>query len=269
MAHPWNASLQQALAPIPAVVMVHDPRPHPGLVGQLYARFENASLRSAAACLILSSSLQPDLERRGVPPAKIAVVPHGPLAYPAASTPASQSAAQTLLFLGRITTYKGLEVLLAAFELLSQSRPSLRLCIAGEGSLAPYRTALARLRNVEIINRWLDDAEIGALLSRATLLALPYTNASQSGVLAAAAGFGLPVIATHVGGLPEQITSGSTGLLVAPGSVDELVMAIERLLDDPAYAAQLGAALKRDFAQNRSWEAAAGVILKVCEQLQV
>jgi glycosyltransferase involved in cell wall biosynthesis len=46
-------------------------------------------------------------------------------------------------------------------------------------------------------------------------------------------------------------------------------MAIERLLDDPAYAAQLGAALKRDFAQNRSWEAAAGAILKVCEQLQV
>lgn len=267
MFHPWNAALQRDLAPIPAIVMVHDPRPHPGLAGRLYARFENASLRSAAHCLILSRALRPELERRGVPAEKITVVPHGVLDYPAAPRPAAPPG-QTLLFLGRITPYKGLEVLLAAFERLSLRRPALRLCIAGEGSLVPYHNALARLRNVEVINRWLDDSEIGPLFGRASLVVLPYTSASQSGVLAAAAGFGLPVIATRTGGLPEQIQSGETGLLVAPGSVEELAAAIERLLDDPALASALGAALKQEFEQNRNWDETAALILRVCRQIQ-
>jgi len=303
MAHPWNAALQRALAPIPAIVMVHDPRPHPDLAGRIFARFEDASLRQAAACLVLSQALQPDLERRWVPAAKIAIVPHGPLEFPVethdyssrspgresrlpvetqdiASRPpgrepgrpaethnhASLPGAPTLLFLGRITPYKGLDVLLAACERLNRARPELRLCIAGEGSLAPYRPALMRLPDVEIINRWLSDAEIRTLFQKATILVLPYTSASQSGVLAAAAPFALPVIATRAGGLPEQIESGVTGLLVTPGSADELVTAIERLLGEPEYAERLGEALKRDFAKNRGWGKAASVIFELVRE---
>jgi len=294
MFHPWNAALQKELAPIPSIVFVHDPRPHPGLTGWLHARFENASLKAAAHCIILSQIFQPDLVRRGVPPEHITVVPHGVLPkaslqvelpkaslqveLPKASLqveqpqshpprPDRQQSGPTLLFSGRITTYKGLDVLLAAFESLRDRRPGLRLCIAGEGSLAPYRRQLDRLKNVEVTNRWLEDSEIPPLFSRADIVVLPYTSASQSGVLAVAAGFGLPVIATRTGGLSEQIQSGETGLLVSPGSVEELAAAIERLLDDPALASRLGAALQQDFEQNRSWEQTAGLILKVCKQI--
>ena len=55
--------------------------------------------------------------------------------------------------------------------------------------------------------------------------------------------------------------------LAAPGSVEELAAAIERLLDDPALASRLGTALQQDFEQNRSWEQTAGLILKVCKQI--
>jgi glycosyltransferase involved in cell wall biosynthesis len=266
MAHPWNAALQKALSPTPSVIFVHDPIPHPGLAGWLHTRIEKPSLRRAAHCILLSQSLAPELARRGVPLEQITVVPHGLLAYP--QPPAGASPAPTLLFFGRITPYKGLEVLLAAFERLSARRPELRLRIAGEGSLAPYRRQMACLKNLEIINCWLDEEKIPAIFNGVSLLALPYTSASQSGVLAIAAGYGLPVVATRAGGLAEQIRSGETGLLVSPGSVDELADAVETLLADPDLAGRLGTALRRDFELHRSWEGIAETILQTCAKLR-
>ena len=263
MAHPWNAALQKALAPIPSVIFVHDPRPHPGLAGWLHSRVENPSLAAAAQAIVLSQALAPELERRGVPGERITVAPHGLLTYP--RPPAASQEAPSLLFFGRIAPYKGLEVLLAAFEQLSARRPGLRLRIVGEGSLAPYRRQLARLKNIEIHNGWLEEEKIPAVFGQASLLVLPYTSASQSGVLALAAGFSLPVVATHTGGLPEQIRSGETGLLVTPGSVNELAAAIDSLLADPALAARLGAALRSDFEQQRSWESIADKVLHACQ----
>jgi glycosyltransferase involved in cell wall biosynthesis len=260
MFHPWNGPLERRLGGLPSLVLVHDPAPHPGLTGWLYARLENNSLRRAAQCFVLSQALAPQLAQRGVPPERIEVVPHGPLPYP---HPASNGRPfpPTLLFFGRITPYKGLEVLLQAFERLQARNPLLRLVIAGEGSLAPYRRWLERLANVQIFNHWMAEEEIPGLFSHATLLVLPYTGATQSGVLAIAAGYSLPVIATRAGGLPEQVIEGETGLLVSPGSVDELAGAIEQLLGNPPLARHLGSALKADYELRRTWVVAAEKIL--------
>jgi glycosyltransferase involved in cell wall biosynthesis len=244
------------------VIFVHDPRPHPGLTGWLHNRIESPSMAAATHIIALSQALVPELERRGVPGERIAVAPHGLLPYP--QPPPCSEKAESLLFFGRITPYKGLDVLLAAFEQLSACRPELHLRIVGEGSLAPYRRQIARLKNIDITNRWLEEEKIPVVFSEASLLVLPYTSASQSGVLAIAAGFGLPVIATHTGGLPEQIRSGETGLLVAPGSAAELAAAIESLLDNPALASRLGAALRSDFEQQRSWDKIADKVLQAC-----
>lgn len=262
MLHPWNAGLQHLLRPTPAVVLVHDPRPHPGLNGWLQARWEDRSLSGAARCLVLSANLQPELLRRGVPPERIRVVPHGPLAYPQAAP--AHGAAQRLLFFGRIEPYKGLEVLLQACEQLQPRWPGLRLTIAGEGDLRPYQAQLQRLREqVEIRSGWIPEPEVADLFARAGVLVLPYTSASQSGVLAIAAGFGLPVVATRTGGLPDQVRDGETGLLVEPGSAAALAAGIERLLAEPAWASRLGAALRADFAGRQSWDAAANAVLEL------
>ncbi len=267
MFHPWNAALQKALAPVPAIVFVHDPRPHPGLEGWLHARFENASLAAAAFCAVLSQALVPELVQRGVPPARIVMVPHGPIEYPHPGADSKKHPGPTLLFFGRITAYKGLDVLLEAFEQVRASRPGLRLVIAGEGSLAPYRRQLRGLKGVEVINRWVAEEDIPGLFEQADMVVLPYTSASQSGVLAIAAAFGLPVVASRVGGLPEQVVDGQTGLLAEPDSAPALAAAIERLLDDPSFAARLGEALKHEFEDQRSWEKVAEKLLDAISRL--
>lgn len=263
MPHPWNAGLQRMLHPIPSIVFVHDPRPHPGLGGWLRARWEDRSLNAAAHCMVLSRSLAPELEVRGVPSSQISVIPHGMLPYAPVVLEVAPYSAPHLLFFGRIETYKGLGVLLEAFEQLQSRWPGIRLTIAGEGNIQPYRSQLSRLSNVDLFSRWILEREIPQLFARATLLVLPYTSASQSGVLAIAAGFGLPVVSTRTGGLPEQVRNGETGLLVEPGSVSALVAGIERLLADPNLARRMGSALRQDFLSRQSWDPAAQAVIQL------
>ncbi len=267
MFHPWNAALQKSLASTPSIVFVHDPLPHPGLEGWLHARFENASLAAASCCAVLSQALVPALVQRGVPPARIAVIPHGLIQYARPAGNGKKHPGPTLLFFGRIAAYKGLEVLLEAFSQVRAHRKDLRLLVAGEGSLVPYHRQLEGLEGVEVINRWVADEDVPGLFDQADMVVLPYTSASQSGVLAVAAAFGLPVVATRVGGLPEQIIDGKTGLLVEPDSADALAKAIQRLLDDPPLAARLGQALKLEFEEQRSWEKVAQMLLDVISRL--
>lgn len=263
MFHSWSPFLQFYLRRLPAVVVVHDPSPHPGDLDWV---LENFSIREAARCVLLSESLKPALIQRGVAPQRIDVIPHGPLFDLATPARANRTAEPpVILFFGRITPYKGLEVLLQAYRELIATHPA-QLLIAGEGSLAPYQARMDGLEGIEIINHWIPEQEIGGLFARADLLVLPYTSATQSGVLTIAAAHQLPVIATRAGGLVEQIRAGETGLLVEPGSVEQLRAALQQLLEDPQQAAALGAALARDFAINRNWDKIASLFLQSCQK---
>ena len=85
----------------------------------------------------------------------------------------------------------------------------------------------------EVVNRWLSNAEIAAVLPRYHAMVLAHTEASQSGIAATALGAGLPVIATPVGGLIEQIQDGQTGCLATRATAPALAEAAKRLLLDP------------------------------------
>lgn len=266
MFHPWNVQLQRKLKGLPAIVFVHDPVPHPGLFAWVSGVVEDRSLKQAARMIVFSQSLIPGLIRRGFPESKVAVVPLGAGQPERLSEiiPAPAIQAADVLFLGRITTYKGLDILLDAFKLVQQRFPQTSLRIVGNGSLAPYRVALQRLSNVDMVNRWVGDDEIPGFLKSAGMLVLPYTTATQSGLIPLAAIYGLPVIATRIGGLPEQIIHEKTGLLVPPGDVEALAAAIELILTDRETGQALGTALQDDFAQNRSWASISQKVLEQC-----
>ena len=134
------------------------------------------------------------------------------------------------------------------------------------GELRPYQKYLTGLTNVEIQNRWLDEAEIPGIFKRASIVVLPYTSGSQSGVLALAASFGLPVIATRAGGLGEQLEDKITGLLIEPNSVQELSTAILSLLDDPAAAQKMGNNLQKKFSEQNNWEEIGKMILAIFQK---
>jgi glycosyltransferase involved in cell wall biosynthesis len=102
----------------------------------------------------------------------------------------------------------------------------------GEGKLGSSAARLGAM-GAEVVNRRLSGAEIGTILSRFHALVLSNIEASQSGVAAAAFGAGLPVIATPVGGLIEQVQDGITGVLAQRADATALVAAATRLLLDP------------------------------------
>ena len=260
MAHLWNPPMLGVLRGLglPYLLTVHDGTLHPGERIPLRQRWIDWEIRRADGLVVLSEHVRRTvLERLAVPPERVVVAPHGPLtslmaaAGPARARPATP---RTLMFFGRIVAYKGLDLLLDAYGRLRARFPELRLVVAGGGDLTPYRAALAALPGVEIDNRYLAEEEIPAIVARADLMVLPYREASQSGVIALAEAAGIPVAATPVGGLAEQVEDGVNGVLADAVTGDALAAAIERLLTDPALYRRCAAGI---VAQSRGrWTAA-------------
>jgi glycosyltransferase involved in cell wall biosynthesis len=135
-----------------------------------------------------------------------------------------------LLFFGFVRRYKGLRYVL---EAMGQLPKPPRLIIAGEfwEEEAFYRD-LIRQQGLEskviIHNRYIPNEEIESYFVAADVLILPYLSGSQSGVGMIALNYGVPVIATSIGGLAETVKHGETGLIVPPGDSNAIAVAIER-----------------------------------------
>jgi glycosyltransferase involved in cell wall biosynthesis len=149
-----------------------------------------------------------------------------------------------LLFFGRILRYKGLPMLLRAIELLRLEGTHIELGIAGTGDLGKESSRLAAL-GAEVINRWLDDDEVGRLLARYDAMVLPYLEASQSGVAAMAFGACMPIICTPVGGMVEQVVDGQTGILASRATAGALADAIRRLAVDRGLCGKISGYLRQ------------------------
>lgn len=265
MFHPWNAFIQRMLPNVPSVVFVHDPQPHPDLTGWFYGKLEQAAIQQAERCIILSENLKDSMIERGINANKIDIVPLGLFRLsPSRKLIPLDEDFPTLLFFGRIVPYKGLETLLQAYADVRHTHQA-RLLIAGEGDLVPYQNLLKDLPDVEVVNHWVPEGEITKLFINSDLVVLPYTSASQSGVIPMAASFGLPVIATRVGGIPEQIMDGESGWLVEPNSKDALATAIREALDNPELARRRGEALRLRYENEFNWEK---IALQVGESLK-
>ena len=266
MVHPWTPRLQRLLKPIPDVVVVHDPVPHPGFFHRLSSAWERSAARNATRCVVLGQVFTDTLVESGIAKEAIDVIPLGMLSHHETPNRSSLKPAKspTILFFGRITTYKGLDVLLRAFEQLVGEQPDLKLRIVGAGDLKPYRQLLTRIPNIEVTNEWVADDAVAGYFNEASFIVLPYTTASQSGVIATASVFGTPVIATRTGALPEQITEGVTGLLVEPGSVGQLEEAMRLLIRDPDRAQQLGGNLAIHARETLNWNVIGAQFLETC-----
>ena len=157
-----------------------------------------------------------------------------------------------VLFFGRILPYKGLSTFVSAMELLKRAGLPIEIGVFGAGDLGRDRARLEQL-GAEINNRWLDAAEIAKILGRYDVLVVSHTKASQSGVIAAAHGAGLPVVATPVGGLVEQIIPEVTGLITADTGAEAIAAAVRRLVVNRSLFDRIRRNIK-DTAGRRSME---------------
>lgn len=175
--------------------------------------------------------------------------------------------APLLLMFGFVRRYKGLRYLLDALAHTSQP---VHLLVAGEfwEDEQAYREQIARLglgSRVTLQNRYIRNEDVEPYFVAADALVLPYLSGSQSGVGMIAINYGLPVIATAVGGLAETITDGESGLIVPPGDSAALARAIDRYV-----GGGMGEALRAGMAQARerlSWAALIRIIEELSHEL--
>ena len=158
---------------------------------------------------------------RGISPAEARAA----LGLPPLDTP-------VLLVFGFVRKYKGLRYLLPA---LAEVPGAAHLMIAGEfwEDEQEYHRLIADLgltARVTIHNRYIPNEAIEPYFVAANALVLPYLSGSQSGVGMLAIQYGLPIIATHVGGLAETVRDGVNGLIVPPADSAALAAALRRFL---------------------------------------
>ncbi len=164
--------------------------------------------------------------------------------------------------IGRIEPYKGISDLVDAFQILKNRGVNANLLIAGRGELDDDTRYKIHDLGVILENRWLTPAETAGFVAGCDLLVLPYRQASQSGMISLALAIGRPVIATEVGGLPEQVDDGITGKLVPPGNPHVFADAIQELLKDPEKLAQMGLKARVLGSTRLSWKRAGEIFLE-------
>jgi glycosyltransferase involved in cell wall biosynthesis len=222
--HAWKPLLDLVLPRTARTVLtVHDPDLHPGEDSLLHRLFDAANrVRVHGYVLLNRSQSAAFIERLGLDSGRVAVIPHGvfedfPAEFPALSdvddlAPIAPHVGDYLLFIGRIRQYKGIDALLAAYR--DGVADEVPLVIAGSGEFsAEERALLEELcdRPVFVVNRWLEPEDVSALVSGARFVVLPYTSATQSGVIPLASAFGVPAMASNTGGIAEQISTARPG----------------------------------------------------------
>jgi glycosyltransferase involved in cell wall biosynthesis len=245
--HLWFNAVLPTLRP-PVVLSVHDHRHH---VGDAVSRktpqwVMDFGFRRAGRLMVHSEAVKRGLiEVCEIPAASVDVLPPpltGRLPETFTEPPCDPP---TILFFGRLWPYKGLGVLLRAQPIVSRAIPEARFVIAGQGeSLDGYRRQMADGGCFRVINRWIGTDERAELFRAATLVVLPYLEATQSGILPVAFGHARAVVATRVGAIPEVVKDGETGLLVPPDDEEALAAALIRLLRDTTLQCKLSSAAR-------------------------
>jgi len=189
-----------------------------------------------------------------------------------------QDGDRAILFFGHIGPYKGLDYLVTAFQRLAATHPDYRLLIVGKpkkGSEQYWediqRAIEAGPGRDQVIQRieFVPDEDTELYFKAADVLALPYTEIFQSGVLILGYTFGVPVIAADVGSLKEDIAQGQTGFMCRPRDPVDLAGAIEAYFNHDVFK-ELESRRQaiRDYGRERfSWEVVTARTLQVYRSL--
>jgi glycogen(starch) synthase len=175
-----------------------------------------------------------------------------------------------IVCIGRLDPQKGFDFALDAFALVASKLPRARLVVAGDG---PERAALEAQADRRGIQEkvdfcgWFPPSRVPDLLNQAALVLMPSRFEPFGLVALQAAQMGRPVIASRVGGLPEVVVDGETGLLVDPENVPLLAQAIESLLAQPDRSVEMGAQARAHAERNFSWDRFVGHYEMLYKQL--
>ena len=298
--HTWYANLGGHLAKllygIPHVMTAHSLEPlRPWKAEQLGGGYavsswaERTAIEAADAVIAVSHGMRADILGcyPSLDPARIHVVHNGIDTELYRPTPETAALIKHgvdpdrpyVLFVGRITRQKGVPHLLRAARAIDPSA-QLVLCAGAPDTPAidqEFRALVEELRRTRDVVLWIPEMlprpEVIQLLSHATVFACPSIYEPLGIVNLEAMACAAPVVASAVGGIPEVVEDGVTGLLVAYDEKDPaafergLAEAIDSVIADPDTAARLGAAGRERAVREFGWDAIARRTLAVYEQI--
>ena len=292
--HTWYASLAGHLSSllygVPHVMTAHSLEPlRPWKAEQLGGGYslsswcERTAIESAAAVVAVSSGMAADIRAcyPQVPAGRVRVIYNGIDAdeyqpdhgRDVLDRLGIDPAEPSVVFVGRVTRQKGLPVLLRAAEWID---PSVQLVLcAGQADTAELQAEVTglveHLRATRSGVIWLPGMlakpEVIQILSNATVFACPSEYEPLGIVNLEAMACGCAVVASAVGGIPEVVADGETGLLVPPGEPEALATAINSVIRDPGLAAALGARGRERAVAEFSWAAVAAQTAQLYAEL--
>ena len=250
---------------VPLVLTVHDPVPHAGNDYRIAARSRvlKKLLRSLPRTIVLHGRYCVDL----FAPQKrkwqvLHSIDHGVILSPAALQKAKPQQ-NHFLFFGRMEAYKGLRVLCEAIDVLQSKDVQFSVCFAGRGPELGYVKQRLKLHsNVEIVEGFISPGDLIREIQRAEFVVVPYTEATQSGVVSAAYANGRFVLASSVGGLVNVVSNDRDGILVPAGDISALSSAIQATLQDRDLMVRLSEGAEATANGRLSWT-------KICKELVV
>jgi alpha-maltose-1-phosphate synthase len=264
----WMNLARPMFPRVPLVATIHDVSRHPG-DRQSFELLLDRQWRRADQVIVHAEAIKHQLvNEAGVSAHKVNVIPLGAYdLYRNWTGSDIHEQTNTILFFGRIWEYKGLQFLIEAEPLITQQVPNARIVIAGEGeSFEKYERLMVHKDRFLVHNYYIPDEMIARLFQEASIVVLPYIEASQSAVLAIAYAFGKPVIATPVGGIPEVLENGKTGYLVPPRDAQSLAKAVITLLQNPELRKEMGRNALEKARSDLSWSSIAHTTLQVYQK---
>lgn len=262
MGHLWERLIVPYCKSKIKIRTIHDVILHKGEDSFIHKIYSYLTSYKTNKVVILSKTFKPILLAEGYKAEDIMVIPHA--VFTGYTSPGREKNYQfynRILFFGRIIEYKGIGVLLNAMQYVLEKCPNLKLSITGSGDIEPYKYLVEKYRdNLELHVGWIEDSDVYRYFSNIDLVVIPYTQASQSGVIPLSYSFGKPVIATNVGGIPEQVLQGETGYLVEPKDVLSLANAITDVMNDHDKLTQMKRNSYQVAAKN-SWDESADLFL--------
>ena len=206
------------------VITLHDPKPHTGENSwKTYLKF-NLYIPKAKA-FILYAQFSKALLKKVFPKVNVPIncIQLLPFSFMRNYLPKERNFDNSILFFGRLSPYKGVDLLLNAIPIVLEKYPNQQFIIAGSTSYDFNfdENLISKIKNnITIINKYLSLEEVAALIDKSAFVVCPYRDATQSGVLSTTFAFGKTAITSNVGSFSEYITDGINGLISEPEEND-------------------------------------------------
>jgi len=212
---------------------------------RIYSKVMGKLIRRLATRYVVHSNADRELisKNYGIEKEKIEVIPHGiydhykKIERTIAKTTVGIKEDFAILFFGLLRPYKGVRYLIKAFESLPEDViKKSRLLIVGETWEDKESKELVKeskySNKINVVDRYVGDDEVSLYFSASDVLVIPYTRASQSGVAHIGMAFGMPIIASEVGGLKESLGKYEGTVFVHPESAEDITKALRYVFDE-------------------------------------